>query len=775
MKSKHGWGISLFVLLLAIPLFSVSALAGSVENRLQDKQYLEDNGYLIDGDRVQVIVELKDSYSLQDGKDAVFSELNEKQFDFTKRHDLNIINSFSLTLPFSAIDTISSLPPVDKVWLNGRVQGDLQNSVPLINADDVWNFNANTSEGNNLPIKGDGVTVSIIDSGIAYNHSDIGESRILYQWDYVNNDTDTYPYDGNEHGTHVAGILGANGGLKGVSPGISFFSYKVLDGNGTGNLETTVLAVEDSVERNSTIISMSLGYPCDSGCNNGTDLLSQAVDNAVEDGVSVVTSVGNDGPDAEIKSPESSRKVISVGATNDDDKITDFSSRGPTADNRTKPDIVAPGSNIKSTIIQTELLKYGTLSGTSMSAPHISGVVALMKQAYPNWNPGEIKSKLKNSTVIYTGKEDEDTNGRDPDSTYGWGRVDALRALDNGNAVTEEIRSSQPNENGWYNIDSISIDLRASDAPDAIGINTGVRELYYEIEGGESDSVVTLNGADGDYLNLSTTFTEEGVHTLNYYSVDNGGNVESTKTSTIRIDRTAPNTAVDPTGNNGNTTITLDATDENSGVNRTVYRINDGNDQIYEGPFDIGPGDSVTFYSVDNADNSEEETTISAPSVDITSPKNNRVYFGSTEVGEIALGGEKPPLVAGDVVVEFDANSTGIDITNMTFEVYKNGLGSSNPETDGERVHFDYDDQNTNNGKHEFVWSPEIGERGYYTVKISVSNEIGVTTDDKVVFLLVGSKLPSTETELVNETNYSEIDVETNLPETELIEDDDLI
>jgi serine protease AprX len=431
--------------------------SGVLEPVLEDRAYLEENEYILQGDRISIIIELRDTAALPVAKALVLAALDARGDDFEHRHDLAIINAFSGTVPYGSLAFIASLDPVEKVWLNRRGSLDLQDSVPLIEADQVWQHDDH--EG--LPIKGDGIVVSIIDSGIKYDHQEFGScsrpieysncSKIVGGYDYVDGDND--PYDKDGHGTHVAGIAGANGvELNGTAPNVKFLIYRVSD-DGQIDVGDAIAAVNKSVIDGADVISMSLRFfcnPCD-----GSTPISQAIDNAANNhNITSAVSMGNQGPDNQdddtpennMQSPADSREAITVGATykktyeklngtghscnNEEqsvlvDQIACFSSRGPTDDGRTKPDIVAPGSRINS----TEGLSYSRSSGTSMSTPHVSGVVALMKQAYPDWDPQKIKSKLKNSTIIYTGNESPDENGRDPDNTYGWGRVNAHTAL----------------------------------------------------------------------------------------------------------------------------------------------------------------------------------------------------------------------------------------------------------------------------------------------------------------------------------------------------------
>jgi subtilisin family serine protease len=337
----------------------------------------------------------------------------------------------------------------------------LNDSVPLIKADTVW-----SPSGYN--VTGRGVKVGVIDSGIDYTNSLFGSCtenqfanrsclKVRGGHDFV--DDDPNPNDTLGHGTHVAGIIAGNGQLKGVAPEAELWAYRVCADSGCYE-EAIIKAIERSVDPNQDgntsdhldVINLSLG-----GAGDPDDPISQAVDAAVSAGVVVVCSAGNSGPsDNTIGSPGTARNAITVAASHPRqvpanstvspgyavDQVADFSSRGPVDWESTtrgsysilKPDITAPGVRIcsarsrTSTITDRDCLAPDlvALSGTSMAAPHIAGVAALLKQSHPSWSPTEIKNALKSSAKTLT---DPLTNAPYPTTVQGAGRVDALLAI----------------------------------------------------------------------------------------------------------------------------------------------------------------------------------------------------------------------------------------------------------------------------------------------------------------------------------------------------------
>jgi subtilisin family serine protease len=204
--------------------------------------------------------------------------------------------------------------------------------------------------------RGQGVTIAILDSGIGA-HPDLGE-RFLGQIDFVQGEP--IAYDDNGHGMHV-GVTSAGDGtmnplFAGPAQKANVISMKVLSGEGSGKTSDIIKAIQTAVEMkdelNIKVINMSLGGPASK--NGEADPINMAVRAAKEAGITVVVAAGNEGPDrTTIGSPGNSLHAITVGATDDnntndpsDDKPASFSSRGPTPDGVTKPDVMAPGVTI---------------------------------------------------------------------------------------------------------------------------------------------------------------------------------------------------------------------------------------------------------------------------------------------------------------------------------------------------------------------------------------------------------------------------------------------
>jgi subtilisin family serine protease len=291
------------------------------------------------------------------------------------------------------------------------------NADKQISADQVWILGYN----------GSGRLVAVLDTGVDYTHPELSDS-IVKGKDFVNNDND--PMDDNGHGTHVAGIITANGILsssKGVAPDAKVLAVKVLSASGSGYLSDVVAAIYYVVDGpdgvygteddfNADVISMSLGtsppytYKA-SNCDNAYPAMTNAISYARSKGVSVVAAAGNSGG-AGISLPGCISGVITVGAVDSKDKVQTWSGKGLSLD------LVAPGVSILSTWLNGQ---YATASGTSMATPMVSGVIALMKQKNQSLSVDDIYNKLI-TTAKDLGKAGFDTSS-------GYGRVNALAAV----------------------------------------------------------------------------------------------------------------------------------------------------------------------------------------------------------------------------------------------------------------------------------------------------------------------------------------------------------
>ena len=260
-----------------------------------------------------------------------------------------------------------------------------------------------------LGLTGKGIGVAILDTGI-FPHRDF-DDRITVFRDILKKRA--LPYDDNGHGTHIAGIIGGSGAsssgrYQGVAPGCSVISLKVLDHRGNGYASDVLAGLrwirEHGKEYGVRIINISVGSFHKRGMSEDSALV-RGVDAAWDAGFVVVVAAGNNGPGSRtITTPGISRKVITVGCSDDDkevdvagNRMIDYSGRGPASACICKPDIVAPGTRIVSCGARQS--GYRVKSGTSMSTPLVSGAIALLLERYPDLTNRDVKLRLRERAV----------------------------------------------------------------------------------------------------------------------------------------------------------------------------------------------------------------------------------------------------------------------------------------------------------------------------------------------------------------------------------------
>ncbi|NLE75686.1 MAG: S8 family serine peptidase [Chloroflexi bacterium] len=324
---------------------------------------------------------------------AFLESLERRQTPYRLDHQYRrVFHGLALSLPTQEAARLrrqAEALGLQAVYPDRPVQATLRESVPLIGAPQVWALR----DGQGLPATGQGVRVAVIDTGIDYTHPDLGGGigpghKVITGYNYI--DGTTNPMDNHGHGTHVAGIIAANGQLRGVAPDAALLAYKVLDRAGEGLESDVMAAIERALVDGAHVINLSLG-----GGGNPNDPMSQAVDAAADAGAVVVVAAGNGGRYGGLDSPGVARGSLTVGASTKLDALASFSSQGPVPETwAIKPDLLAPGMDIASTWPGG---RYATLSGTSMAAPHVAGAAALLRQLYPHEGAEQTRSRLTNT------------------------------------------------------------------------------------------------------------------------------------------------------------------------------------------------------------------------------------------------------------------------------------------------------------------------------------------------------------------------------------------
>jgi len=294
-------------------------------------------------------------------------------------------------------------------------------------------------------LDGRGVVVCVVDSGVDLDHPDLRGVELRGWRDSINGIDE--PYDDEGHGTAMTGIIVSNGGLDGVAKGVDLLVAKAINDEGQGTDGTVSDSVDWCVQQGADIISLSLGGSQSFGSDFfTTDELERSVDDALDSGVFVVSSAGNDGEDddGDVGSPGSVEGVICVGGITRSGTIWSGSSEGdndgrlwpnpilPRSDPHKKPEIVAPGHEVPvlmaSGVGNSEW--WGWSSGTSAATAWVSGSLALLLQENPDLQRENssgrqaiegVKDALTQSSQKKDGQESHDDH-------YGYGllRIDLL-------------------------------------------------------------------------------------------------------------------------------------------------------------------------------------------------------------------------------------------------------------------------------------------------------------------------------------------------------------
>lgn len=299
--------------------------------------------------------------------------------------------------------------------------------VEKVNADDVH------AAGNT----GEGVIVSSIDTGVRYTHEALKSNYLNngFSW-FDPYSSSANPVDQNGHGTHTMGTIAGSGGI-GVAPGSKWMACRGCD-------------TSSCTEYALLTCGQFIACPDESNCQNpsaprphvvnnswgggqGDPWFDDVIDNWIEAGIVPVFSNGNSGSFCgSANSPADNVKVIGVGSTVDDDTLSYFSSRGPTVDGNIKPDISAPGSDVRSSYYLSDT-SYSVLSGTSMAGPHVAGGVALLLAKNPNLSLAQVKDALYQNAEHNLGSGGGACDGLSesqwPNHSFGWGRMDILKSV----------------------------------------------------------------------------------------------------------------------------------------------------------------------------------------------------------------------------------------------------------------------------------------------------------------------------------------------------------
>ncbi len=457
----------------------------------------------------------------------------------------------------STLDALQASPNVEYAEPNWTAQATFTPDDPYfnqqwnftkINASAAWDYDSTAPAYGGDP----GVTVAVLDTGVAYEAyadpntaacldpvdgppdclaagaayaqaPDFESASFSSGYDFVNDDS--HPNDDNGHGTHVASTIAETTDNQLGAAGLAFHStimpVKVLARDGYGTSLMIAQGIDYARQNGAAVINLSLAM------SGSSQVVSDAVDAAVSQGVVIVAATGNEAASS-ISYPARYDAVIAVGASSN----TDANSRSSFSNYGEGLDLLAPGGDGSAYVVQqsfssrdgdnlpAEFVSFGYIGyqGTSMAAPHVSAAAALLKAAGVNG--------LEISSILAQSAADLGATGYDTQTGYG--------LLDMANAyqiLTEDITApvsqalfspTEPNGlNGYYN-SRPTVSLAATDN------RSGVASLRYHWD---AESYIEYS---------SPLYVPEGVHTLEYYSVDGLGNIETSRQTTFKVDSSAP-------------------------------------------------------------------------------------------------------------------------------------------------------------------------------------------------------------------------------------------
>jgi bacillopeptidase F len=372
-----------------------------------------------------------------------------------KVRSLWIINGLAFSAPVHLIREVASQPEVERVSLDSTVK--VPPVTPAAAAISEWNINAiQAPELWNSGYTGQGIVVANMDTGVDILHPDLAVSWRggSNSW-YDPNGEHTNPTDTNGHGTGTMGVIvgGSAGGTNiGVAPGAKWIAVKIFNDND----EATISVIHEgfqwlldpdgnpSTDDAPDVVNNSWGL-IDDFANQCVEEFAADIQALREAGIAVVFSAGNTGPSPSSSiSPANYPNSFAVGAVDEAFNIAPFSSRGPSAcDRRGFPEVVAPGVNIKTSDLTFGGVfpnAYRYVDGTSFSAPHVAGTMALLMSAFPGVTLGQLEEALKTTAL--------DLGSTGHDNVYGYGLVDALAAFSSFNGTPSTRRMTTVTSHG---------------------------------------------------------------------------------------------------------------------------------------------------------------------------------------------------------------------------------------------------------------------------------------------------------------------------------------
>ncbi len=606
---KFGfWFLTILIL-----LFATVSSQTSFDEKISDKVL----GQLEEEGKVNVIVKLRD----KEPGNIIISTINNFNEDkIMHKLEKKIKNKFSSSNAFSAeltreeVEYLLKENSVEEISYNYPIKLLLDDAVDITNASSIW-----PKQINSLNLTGIHQSVCVIDTGVDYSHPDLGGcsnesflagncSKVIGGYDFGDDDANPMDYDG--HGTHVAGIVGASGGIFGMAPNVNIVAMKVFNDTGAGDSGMIVSAIDWCVNNasiyNISVITISLGLSDgngsllrDSYCDADFGLLGNAINAAVAKNISVTVASGNDGNTTHIGVPACIENATPVASSTKSDGVSSFSNRNnmtqlfATGGTSGGSGSCSSGSMDPDRICSTyKDGAYISFSGTSMAAPIVAGAIAILNQYLNLTNqlmtPQEIETTLNQTGVLI-----DDNSG----SGLNYSRIDIYSAILSLDVDAPNVTLVSPIDN------SVSLTVNQTFTCNATDWQLSNLTLYvWNSTGLYYNETKNLAGtADESSFNL--TNMGEDVYSWNCLGVDVEGNSAyalanySLTIGGISVSLVSPSDETYTNINNTNFSCRVISEADSELSNVTFYLWNSSGDLTYNLTENISGFDNTTIFN----------------------------------------------------------------------------------------------------------------------------------------------------------------------------------
>ncbi|RXI97889.1 PEGA domain-containing protein [Anaerobacillus alkaliphilus] len=621
----------------------------------------------------------------------------EEKGKVKQKESLWVINAITATVDQEALELLQQHEDVERITLDQVIELPeikIEESKPRLPEWGLEKIYA-TKVWGDYGLKGKGIVVGIMDTGVDGSHEALmhnyrgRDGKHQYSWIDLSGNNYATPGDGHGHGTHVAGtaVGGGKGEPIGVAPEAEWIAAKIFSDGGSTTLSAIHRAFEWFIapggdpSKAPHVVNNSWG-----NANTYNLEFYEDVQAWVSAGIFPLFSAGNEGPGSQtIGSPGSFPDSFAIGATDKNDQVASFSSRGPVfwADESgnqqrlIKPDVSAPGHQIYSAWPSVRGQgKYHTISGTSMAAPHVSGAIALIYQANPNLTIDEVKTLLKETART------ESFMGNVPNDVYGHGIINVYQAVTQAayaGRVSGTIRTSDGAEvQAKVSVPSQNMQVSTSNGEFQLSIREGKHTVKLEAFGyktleaevtvtkGQTTEVSLLLQASSRY-SVTGKVVEEGTdHGVAFAYI----RVKGTPLTSVRTNELGEFAiqAV-PAG-------TYEMVVSGEGIKGRTETINVNENKEVE--LAIQKDETNTERDWATANNNNSRNAVSSNAIDVESLTSNWQYSSSAK-GQILFS---TPSVAENVIV-FTTDRGWITALNRTtgVERWSVRLGATNRST----------------------------------------------------------------------------------------------